>query len=284
MHRIITARQLAPHIKLFKVQAPAIAKRAKPGQFVILRMDERGERFPLTLADWNRKKGDITLICQDVGVSTHKLDALEVGDDILDIVGPLGNPSDVKPHSPVAVIGGGVGMATAYPIAKALKEEGNKVTSIVGARTRDLVIMRDEMRSVSDQFYICTDDGSLGYKGFVSDLLKALIEKGHEFHSVYAVGPPLMMKAVSEVTRSYSIKTTVSLNPIMVDGMGMCGACRVTVGDQTKFACVDGPEFDAHQVDFDELIKRLEMYKSEEKLAQQFYTHFLGPDSAGTTT
>ncbi len=284
MHRIITARQLAPHIKLFKVQAPAIANRAKPGQFVILRMDERGERFPLTLVDWEREEGAITLICQEVGVSTHKLDTLEVGDDILDIVGPLGNPSDVRAHSPVVVIGGGVGMATAYPIAKALKQEGNKVTSIVGARTRDLVIMKEEMRSVSDEFHICTDDGSLGFKGFVSDLLRALIEKGHKFHFAYAVGPPLMMKAVSDVTRFYSIKTTVSLNPVMVDGMGMCGACRVTVGGQTKFACVDGPEFDAHQVDFDELIKRLRMYKSEEKLAQQFYTHFLGPVAAGTTT
>jgi len=280
LNRIIAAQHLAPNIKLFKVSAPAIAKNAKPGQFVILRTDEKGERFPLTIVDWQREKGEITLIFQQVGVSTGKLGTLEVGDEILDIVGPLGNPSDIRPYSPVAVIGGGVGMATAYPIAKALKEEGNTVTSIMGARTKNLLVMADEMRSVSDEFYICTDDGSEGYKGFVSDLLKSLLEDGRKFPYVYAVGPPLMMKAVADVTRFHGIKTIVSLNPIMVDGMGMCGACRVTVGGQTKFACVDGPEFDAHQVNFDELINRLRMYQPEEKLAQRFYAHFLGSLSA----
>jgi len=271
MYKVLAKQDLAPQIKLFKVHAPDIAEKAKPGQFVIIRVDEKGERIPLTLVDWEKDKEAITLIFQEVGVSTRKLGMLEVDDEILNIVGPLGNPSDIKHHGSVAVVCGGVGTAAAYPLAKAFKEEENKVISIVGARTKELLILEDEMKSVSDEFYVSTDDGSKGYKGFVSDMLKGLIEKGYRFDVVYAIGPPLMMRATSEVTRPHGIKTIVSLNPIMVDGMGMCGACRVTVSGQTKFACIDGPDFDGHQVNFDELIKRLQMYQPEEKLASQFH-------------
>jgi len=271
MYKVLAKQELAPQIKLFKVHVPDIAEKAKPGQFVIIRIDEKGERIPLTLVDWEKKKETITLIFQEVGVSTRKLGTLEVNDEILDIVGPLGNPSDIKHHGSVAVVCGGVGTAAAYPIAKAFKEGGNKVISIVGARTKELLILEDEMKKVSDELYISTDDGSKGSKGFVSDVLKTLIQKGYRFDIAYAVGPPLMMRATSEATRPHGVKTVVSLNPIMMDGMGMCGACRVTVGGQTKFACIDGPEFDGHQVDFDELIKRLRIYQSEEKLASQFH-------------
>jgi len=271
MYKVLAKQELAPQIKLFKVHVPDIAEKAKPGQFVIIRIDEKGERIPLTLVDWEKEKETITLIFQEVGVSTRKLGTLEVNDEILDIVGPLGNPSDIKHHGSVAVVCGGVGTAAAYPIAKAFKEGGNKVISIVGARTKELLILEDEMKKVSDELYISTDDGSKGSKGFVSDVLKTLIQKGYRFDIAYAVGPPLMMRATSEATRPHGVKTVVSLNPIMMDGMGMCGACRVTVGGQTKFACIDGPEFDGHQVDFDELIKRLRIYQSEEKLASQFH-------------
>lgn len=273
MYKITDRQDLSPQTKMIKIQAPDIAKQAKPGQFVIVRIDEKGERVPLTLADWEREKGVITLIFQEVGVSTRKLGTLRVGDHILNIAGPLGNPHNVKHHSSVAVVCGGVGMAAAYPIAKALKEEGNAVTSLVGAKTKDLLILEEEMRRVSDELYISTDDGSKGQKGFVSQVLKTLIEKGKQFNAVYAIGPPLMMRATAEVTRPYCIKTVVSLNPIMVDGMGMCGACRVCVDGKTKFACVDGPLFDGHEVDFDELIQRLRMYRSEEKFASQFFEH-----------
>lgn len=271
MYKVLKKLELAPNIKLLKVNAPEIAMKAKPGQFVIIRVDEEGERFPLTLAEWEPKKGTITLIFLEVGVSTRKLGALEIGNEILDVVGPLGNPSDIKHYGSVAVVCGGVGTAAAYPIAKALKEAGNQVVSIIGARTEELLILEDEMRNLSDELYISTDDGSRGHKGFVSDVLRMLIEKGYRFDIVYAIGPPLMMRATANVTKSHSMKTIVSLNPIMVDGMGMCGACRVTVGGETKFACLDGPEFDGHLVNFDELIKRLRVYLSEEKQAAELY-------------
>ena len=271
LYEILKKVQLAPNIKLVKINAPEVAMKAKAGQFVILRIDEKGERIPLTLAEWKPKKGTITLIFLEVGVSTRKLGALEVGDEILDIVGPLGNPSDIKHYGSVAAVCGGVGTAAAYPIAKALKEAGNQVVSIIGARTEELLILEDEMKSFSDELYISTDDGSRGHKGFVSDVLKTLIEKGYHFDIVYAIGPPLMMRATANVTKSNSVKTIVSLNSIMVDGMGMCGACRVTVGGETKFACLDGPEFDGHLVNFDELIKRLRVYLSEEKQAAELY-------------
>lgn len=267
MYEIITKKELAPKIKLIEIHAPEIAEKAKPGQFVILRVDERGERFPLTLVDWDNRKGTIALAFLEVGVSTKKLGALEKGDIVLDVVGPLGNPSEIRRYGSVCVIGGGVGTASAYPIARALKEAENNVVSIVGAKTAELLILEDEMGKISDELYISTDDGSKGQKGFVSDVLKMLIEKEYSFNIVYAIGPAVMMRAVAEVTRPYNIKTIVSLNPIMVDGMGMCGACRVSVGGETRFACVDGPEFDAHMVDFEELIKRQMMFLSEEKLA-----------------
>jgi len=276
MYKVIKRVELAPNIKLIEVNAPEVARKAKPGQFVIVRIDEKGERFPLTLAEWESKKGTITIIFLEVGVSTRKLGALRIGDEILDVVGPLGNPSDIKHYGLVAVVCGGVGTAAAYPIAKALKEAGNQVVSIIGARTKELLILEDEMRNLSDELYISTDDGSRGHKGFVSDVLRMLIEKGYRFDIVYAIGPPLMMKATAGVTKSHSIKTIVSLNSIMVDGMGMCGACRVSVGGETKFACLDGPEFDGHLVNFDELIQRLRVYLSEEKLAAELYEKSVG--------
>lgn len=271
MYKILDKRLLADHVQLFKIHAPDIANKAKPGQFVIMRIDEKGERIPLTLVDWEKGEGAITVIFQEIGVSTRKLGLLSVNDEVPDVLGPLGNPSDIKPYSPVAVVSGGVGTAVAYCIAKALKEEGNEVTSIVGARTKDLLILEDAMRKVSTEFHVSTDDGSKGAKGFVSDVLKTLIEKGRKFSIVYAVGPVPMMRAVAETTRPYGIKTIASLNSIMIDGMGMCGSCRVTVGGETKFACVDGPEFDAHKVDFAELMKRQAMFQSQEKLALQHW-------------
>jgi len=271
MFEVLAKEELSPTTKLLRIRAPDIAAKAKPGQFVIIRIDEKGERFPLTIADWEREKGSVTLIFQELGVSTRKLGKLDVGAEILNLVGPLGSPSEVKHHSSVAFVCGGVGTAAAYPIAKTLKEEGNEITSVIGAKTKDLLILEDEMRRISNRLFVATDDGSKGQQGFVSDVLKTLIEKGSGFSAVYAVGPPRMMKAVCQVTGQRCIKTIVSLNPIMVDGMGMCGACRVTVNGQTKFACLDGPLFDGHQVDFDELLKRLSMYTPQEKLALQVY-------------
>jgi len=265
--RVITKERLAPGIKRMVISAPLIAKKAKVGQFVIIRVDEYGERFPLTLVDWNVEKGMVTLIFQEVGVSTKKLGMLQVGDCIKDVFGPLGNPSEIRRYGDVAVVGGGVGTALMYPQVKALKEAGNKVTSILGARTAELLLLERELRELSDELYVSTDDGSKGYKGFTSDVLKSLLEQGRKFDYVFAVGPTPMMRAIAEVTRPYGIKTVVSLNPIMVDGTGMCGTCRVTVGGETKFACVDGPEFDAHEVDFRELMNRLRTYLDEEKRA-----------------
>jgi ferredoxin--NADP+ reductase len=271
MYKVVKKVELAPKIKLIKIRAPEVAKKAKTGQFVIIRIDEKGERIPLTLVEREPNEGTITLIFQEVGLSTMKLGVLEVGDEILDVAGPLGTPSDIEHYGLAAVVCGGTGTAVSYPIAKALKEADNRVVSIIGARTKELLILENEMKNVSDELYISTDDGSKGHKGFVSDVLKTLIEKGYRFDLVYAIGPTLMMRATANVTKPYSIKTVVSLNPIMVDGMGMCGACRVTIGGETKFACVDGPEFDGHLVDFDELIKRQRVYLAEEKQAVELY-------------
>jgi ferredoxin--NADP+ reductase len=271
LNGIVVKKELAPNIKLIEVNSPEIAEKAQPGQFVILRVDEKGERFPLTLVDWDKQKGTITLIFLEVGVSTKKLGTLQVGDKILDIVGPLGVPSEIKQYGQVCVIGGGVGTASAYPIIRALKRMGNKVVSIIGARTAQLLILEDKIGEVSDELYISTDDGTKGQKGFVTDVLSKLVQNGYRFDLIYAIGPAVMMRAVARVTKQYGIKTIVSLNPIMVDGMGMCGACRVTVGGKTKFACVDGPEFDAHEVDFDELIKRQRMFLAEEKLSLKLW-------------
>ncbi len=228
-------------------------------------MGERDERIPLTLFRWDNTSGTVTIVFKEVGFSTRKLGSLKVGDEVLNIAGPLGNPSSIEKHGAVVVVGGGVGTAAVFPIAKALKEIGVHITAIIGAKTKNLIILEDEMKEASDELYVSTDDGSKGTKGFVSQVLNMLIERGCRFRIVYAIGPPLMMKAVSDVTRPHGIRTIVSLNPIMVDGMGMCGTCRVSVGGKTKFACVDGPEFDAHEVDFDELNHRMKTYLQEER-------------------
>jgi len=264
---IVDMKELAPNIKRVVIRAPLIANKAKAGQFVILRVDEYGERFPLTIFDWNKSEGLITLIFQEVGVSTRKLGMLKAGDYVMDIVGPLGNPTEIKNYGIVAVIGGGVGTALTYTWVRALKAHDNYVVTILGARTKNLLLLEDELRRLSDEVYISTDDGSKGFKGFTSELLKKLLEEGRRFDLVMAVGPVPMMRAVAEVTRPYGIKTIVSLNPIMVDGTGMCGACRVKVGGEIKFACVDGPEFDAHQIDFNQLMNRLRFYRDEEMKA-----------------
>ena len=264
---IVDMKELAPNIKRVVIRAPLIANKAKAGQFVILRVDEYGERFPLTIFDWNKSEGLITLIFQEVGVSTRKLGMLKAGDYVMDIVGPLGNPTEIKNYGIVAVIGGGVGTALTYTWVRALKAHDNYVVTILGARTENLLLLEDELRRLSDEVYISTDDGSKGFKGFTSELLKKLLEEGRKFDLVMAVGPVPMMRAVAEVTRPYGIKTIVSLNPIMVDGTGMCGACRVKVGGEIKFACVDGPEFDAHQIDFNQLMNRLRFYRDEEMKA-----------------
>ena len=269
--KIITKDELASGIKLFKVYAPLIATKAKPGQFVILKIDERGERIPITIVDSDSEEEALTLIVQEVGKTTKKLGRMKEGEEITDLVGPLGNPSEIENFGQVVVIGGGVGVATAYEEAKALKKAENRVVSIIGARSKDLLFFEQEMRQVSDELYITTDDGTRGRKGFVTDVLKDLIEQRRQIDLVFAVGPTIMMKVVSEITRPYGIRTVVSLNPIMLDGTGMCGACRVRVGGQTKFTCVDGPDFDGHLVDFDELMARQRMYLKEEKLALQMY-------------
>jgi len=269
MYKIVSKKELAPKIKQVEIQAPDIANKAQPGQFVILRVNKVGERIPLTLVDWDKEKGTIVLIFLEVGVSTEKLGALEAGDSISDLAGPLGNPTEIKHYGMVCIVGGGVGTASAFPIARGFKQAGNKVVSIVGARTASLLILEEEMKKVSDEVYISTDDGTKGHKGFVSDVLKNLIDKGYKFDRVYAIGPTVMMRAVANTTKPYNVHTIVSLNPIMVDGMGMCGACRVSVAGKTRFACVEGPEFDAHEVDFGELIKRQMAYTTEEKMALQ---------------
>jgi len=257
---IIEKEILAERIARYEVFAPLIAQKARPGQFVILRLTKEGERVPLTIVDRDAQRGTITLIVQVVGKSTELLDSMPIGEQILDVLGPLGNPSEIRNFGRVVVIGGGVGTAVAYPVAKALKDAGNHVTAVVGARTKDLIILRKELENVADELYITTDDGSFGFHGFVTDQLKQLLEQGNIYHYALAVGPLPMMRAITEVTRPYGIPTTVSLNPIMVDGTGMCGGCRVTVGGKVRFTCVEGPEFDGHLVDFDTLNKRNRAY------------------------
>jgi ferredoxin--NADP+ reductase len=266
MYTILERKELAPEVKLFEVFAPRVAKTAEAGQFVILRTDEKGERIPLTIADFNREKGTITIIFQEVGRSTKKLGGMMKGDSILNFLGPLGCPSEIEDYGTVVCIGGGIGVAPLYPIAKALRNVGNRVISIIGARNRDLLILEREMRDTSDEIYITTDDGSKGHHGFVSDVLKELIVGGENIDRIFTIGPLIMMKVVSEISREHGIKTIASLNPIMIDGTGMCGGCRVSVGNEIKFACVDGPEFDAHKVDFDTLMKRNKRFSEEERI------------------
>jgi glutamate synthase (NADPH/NADH) small chain len=266
-HVIIDAKFIAQDIKKFIIHAPVIAKKRKPGQFIIIRISDRGERIPLTIVDSDPEAGTITLIVQGVGKSTREINQLEREEIIPDLVGPLGNPSEIKYFGHAVVIGGGLGTAVSFPQAKALKEVGNYVTAIIGARTKDLIILEDELREIADEVLVCTDDGSYGPKGFVTDQLKKLLESGEQIDFILTVGPLPMMRAVAELTRQYDIHTVASLNTIMVDGTGMCGGCRVTVGNKTKFACVDGPEFDAHLVDFDSLMKRNLAYCHDEQCA-----------------
>lgn len=263
-NEIIDKKDLAPSIKLMKIYAPLIAKKAKPGNFIILRIYENGERFPLTIVDNDKNNGIITIIFQEVGKSTKLLGNMNIGQKILDIIGPLGNPTRIEKYGNVCCIGGGVGVAEIYPVAKALKEIGNKIITIIGARNSSLLILENELKNISDEFYVCTDDGSKGFHGFVSDMLKKLLNEKKKIDIVYAVGPAIMMKAISEITKPYGIKTIVSLNSIMVDGTGMCGACRIEINGETKFTCVHGPEFDGHKVNFDLLLRRLKMYEKYE--------------------
>lgn len=264
MYKILTKKILNPTVTLMEVDAPMIAKKAEPGQFIILRVDVEGERIPLTIADFDREKGTVTIIFQIVGATTEKLNHLEEGEFIHDFVGPLGVPSHTDGLKKVAVVGGGVGCAIAYPIAKKLHHLGAEVHSIVGFRNKDLVILEDEFRAVSDVMKLMTDDGSHGEKGLVTNALEELIKAGNQYDEVIAIGPLVMMKFVCKLTKEYGIKTVVSMNPIMIDGTGMCGGCRLTVGGETKFACVDGPDFDGHLVDFDEAMERGTMYKEFE--------------------
>lgn len=266
MYKIIHQEKIGENLGLLEIEAPQIANKAKAGQFVIVRIAEKGERIPLTIADFNKESGSITLIFQEVGRTTLRMGQMKKGDFLLDLVGPLGEPSEIENYGTVVCIGGGVGIAPIYPIARALKEVGNKVISIVGARCENLLFWVEKMQAVSDELLIATDDGSVGYKGFVTDVLKQVLSE-KEIDRVWAIGPMVMMRAVADVTRPHQIKTIVSLNPIMVDGTGMCGACRVQVGEETKFACVDGPEFDGHLVDFELAMRRLVYYKDEEKRA-----------------
>lgn len=268
MPQILSAKFLAPNIKRFDILAPKIAQRRKPGQFVIIRIDDSGERIPLTIADSNNDNGTITIIAQGVGKTTNELNMLETGDNILDVVGPLGKASEIENFGTAVSIGGGVGTAIAYPTAVALKEAGNHTISVIGGRSKEFVILEDEMRKVCDEVYVTTDDGSYGKKGFVTDQLKELIAQ-QKIDFVLAIGPIPMMKAVAEVTREKNIKTVVSLNPIMVDGTGMCGGCRATVDNKTVFVCVDGPEFDAHKVDFQTLDRRNRTYLMDEKISRE---------------
>ncbi len=269
MYRIVKKRVLNPTVTLMEVEAPAVARKAEPGQFIILRVDEEGERIPLTIAAFDREKGTVTIIFQIVGGTTEKLNHKEEGGFLQDFVGPLGRATETEGLKRVAVVGGGVGTAIAYPVAKKLHDVGCHVDLIVGFRNKDLVILEEEFKAASTQLIIGTDDGSYGKKALVTDLLKEQIEAGAKYDRVIAIGPVIMMKFVCQLTKEYDIPTVVSMNPIMIDGTGMCGGCRLSVGGETKFACVDGPEFDGHKVDFDEAMARGAMYKDFERHAYE---------------
>lgn len=268
MFTIVKKERLNPTVTKMIVKAPKVAKKAKAGQFIILRVHEFGERIPLTIADYDREQGTITIIYQIVGRTTMLLDQLDEGEAILDFVGPLGKPSEIEGLKKVCVIGGGVGCAIAYPTAKALHEQGSEVTVISGFRNKDLVILQEEFQAVADACYLVSDDGSTGKKGLVTNVLEELIQNGEHFDEVIAIGPLIMMKFVCKLTKEYGIKTIVSMNPIMIDGTGMCGGCRLSVGGKTCFACVDGPDFDGHEVDFDEAMSRSATYRYEEQKAR----------------
>ncbi len=269
MFRILEKQQLAPQMFRFVITAPDIARKARAGQFVILRLDQHGERIPLTISDAWKDQGAVVLFVQAVGKTSTQMSRLNVGDSILDLAGPLGNPSEIGLFGTVVLVGGGFGVAAIYPISRDLTQYGNTTISILGARTRELILLQEEMKSVSTEVLTVTDDGSSGRKGLVTDKLKCLIDEGQAIDRVIAIGPPIMMKAVADLTRPHGIKTIVSMNPIMIDGTGMCGACRVKVGDEMKFACVDGPEFDGHAVDFEGLLNRLKTYIPEEQESRE---------------
>ncbi len=265
MYKILLKQDLVPNIHLFKVAAPAVAKKAQPGQFVVIRIDERGERIPLTIADWDEKEGSITIVFMEVGTTTHRLALLESGDFIATFVGPLGLPTHIEKFGTVVCVAGGFAVAVILPIARAMRREGNKVILIMGARNKNLVFWEERLRSVSDQLIVTTDDGSYARKGLVTEPLKELLETGEKVDRVIAIGPSIMMKYCAKTTQPFGVKTIVSLNPIMVDGTGMCGRCRVSVGGVTRFTCVDGPDFDGHQVDWDLLFARQRIYLDEER-------------------
>lgn len=269
MYKIVSKQVLNPTVTKMEIEAPLIAKKSQPGQFIILRTDENGERIPLTVADYDREKGTVTIIFQIVGATTNQLNSFNKGDYIHDFVGPLGKPTETEGLKKVAVVGGGVGCAIAFPIAKKLHKMGVEVHSVVGFRNKDLVILEDDFKNNSDVFKLMTDDGSYGEKGLVTNALEELIKEGNQYDEVITIGPLIMMKFVCQLTKKYDVKTIVSMNPIMIDGTGMCGGCRLTVGGETKFACVDGPDFDGHLVDFDEAMKRGQMYKEFERHAYE---------------
>ena len=260
MYRIVRKEALKPTVILYEIEAPMVAKKAEPGQFIILRVDENGERIPITIHDYDREKGTVTIIVQTVGATTEKLSHKQQGEFLQDFVGPLGRPTETEGKKKVCVVGGGVGCAIAYPVLKKFHDCGAEVHAVVGFKNKDVVILEDKFKSASDVMKLVTDDGSYGEKGLVTDALKQLIEEGNQYDEIFAIGPAIMMKFVSKTTEPYSIPTTVSMSPIMVDGTGMCGGCRLTVGGETKFACVDGPDFDGHKVDWDESLKRGKMY------------------------
>jgi NAD(P)H-flavin reductase len=276
MFRIISRETLAAKIHLFKIEAPAVARKAKPGQFVVVRVDETGERIPLTIADWDKKDGSVSMVFMEVGATTFRLAQLKAGESIADFVGPLGLPSDIEKFGTVVCVAGGVGVAVITPIASVLKEKGNNVISILGARSKDLLFWEDRLRDASHQLIVTTDDGTYGRKGVVTEPLKELLEIGGKVDRVIAIGPTVMMKFSALTTQPFGVKTIVSLNPIMVDGTGMCGCCRVSVGGITKFACVDGPDFDGHQVDWDLLSARQRTYLNEEKRSFEQWQAQLG--------
>jgi ferredoxin--NADP+ reductase len=280
MYEILEKKEIAEKEKLMEVSAPEIAKKCKAGQFVIILTHEQGERIPLTIADWDKEKGTITIVFQEVGKSTYFLGNMEAGNSLYAVVGPMGHASQIENFGTVACVGGGVGIAAIYPIARALKEAGNEVIGIIGARTKDLLIFEEEMKEASTTLFVATDDGSYGTHGFVTDVLKSLVEDGKKIDRVVGVGPVMMMKFLALTTKPYGLKTIVSLNPIMIDATGMCGGCRVSVDGETLFTCVDGPEFDAHLVDFDELIQRQRVYIPHEKCSLDEYMKEIQPQQA----
>ncbi len=279
MYEILLKQDLVPNIHLFKVGVPDVAKKAQAGQFVVIRIDEKGERIPLTIADWDREEGSITIVFMEVGTTTHRLALLKAGDFITDFIGPLGLPTHIDKFGTVVCVAGGFAVATIMPIARAMREKGNKVISIMGARNKALIFWEDELRSVSDQLIVTTDDGSYARKGLVTEPLKELLEGSDTIDRVIAIGPSIMMKFCAKTTLPFGVKTIVSLNPIMVDGTGMCGCCRVSVGGETKFACVDGPDFDGHQVDWDLLFARQRIYLDEEKCSFEKWQSQFGGSS-----